>query len=104
MKKQAVIKIAVTSHISKDLYDTIHYFLNQSLNSKMYTSDLFNWSLRVSYRGPDSKVEYTPVFSLENATKKYDYHKLTDEAIHRINNKRIAFSTITSLHMHLIYK
>lgn len=60
--------------------------------------------MRVSYRGPENKVEYTPVFSLENASKKYDYGKLSEEAIHRLNNKRIAFSAITSLHMHLKYE
>jgi hypothetical protein len=59
--------------------------------------------MRVSYKGLN-RVEYTPVFKLENATKDIDYIKYSDEAIHRLNNKRIVYSTIVGLHMHLSFE
>jgi hypothetical protein len=83
------------------MYNTIHYFLKQSLNSSFWTGSLSSYSLRISYKGLNNKkLEYTTVFIKDNA-KNVNYDKLTEEAINRLNNRRIALSSIKNLHMHL---
>lgn len=103
MIKQAVVKLVVNSELNKDLSNTIHYFLKQSLNSSIWHSHLSSSSLRISYKGPSNKLDYTTIFIKENA-EDIDYDKLSDEVIHRLNNRKIALSTIKGLHMHLHYE
>jgi len=90
--------------MNKDLYNTIDYFLKQSLNSNLWTGSLSSCSLRISYKGLNNKkLKYTTVFIKDNAKNVY-YDKLAEETIHRLNNRRIALSTIRRLHVHLHYE
>jgi hypothetical protein len=83
------------------MYNTIHLFLKLSLNSEILVGTRSIYSLRISYRGSNNnKLKYTTVFFKNNA-KDIDYEKKTEEVIQRLNNRRIALSSIKRLHMHL---
>jgi len=103
VKKQVVIKVVVNSKMDKDLYNTVHCFLKQYLNNSIWLGILSNYSLRISYKGSDDKLDYTTVIIKDDA-KNINLEELSEEVIHRLNNRRISLFSIKGLHLHLHFE